>query len=65
MRGPLSGAQRVPTQFSLCAGTCAFALLEVRVWSCVPCGTGVCVCVCVCVWHTTGNTSSSYLVGVC
>lgn len=40
--GPL-GAQRVPAQFSLCAGTCALTLLEVRVWSRVRCGTGVCV----------------------
>lgn len=43
MRGALSGAQRVPAQFSLCAGTCALTLLEVRVWSRVRCGTGVCV----------------------
>lgn len=45
MRGTLLGAQRVPTQFSLCAGTCALALLELRVWSRVQCGAGVCVCV--------------------
>lgn len=44
MRGTLLGAQRVPTQFSLCAGVCALSLLEVRVWSRVQCGAGVCVC---------------------